>query len=756
MAGYLRASLRILLLTPALALVACATGEAPISHSTTTTNGTGGGGGGDLGPCGIDCSKIETPPCTMAVCNTGQEIGQINTCVVVKAPNGTTCDDGKFCTIGDVCEEGACVGSAPNRCGVPANPCVAVLCYEDLQTCDSTPANDGDACTPTNLCEVNGVCHIGECLGEPKDCSFSPLNECNKVTCNPASGKCEGTPDAQKDDTPCVLTGDLCSVNRTCKTGQCQGGVPKDCSPLNVGCQVGVCDGGTGLCETTDAPVGTSCNEGIPECYVGKCDDKGDCTPSPALDGTACNDHNACTKADTCASSVCGGSAVAGCVLYLNEGFETCPNGWTFGGDWQCGKPSNVGPAAAHTGSGVIATKVAGVYSVNQSFNTTVADSPTINLTAATKPMLSFWVWQHTEGGTFDGWNLKVSTNNGMSFSQIMTVTPAYNLTIGGQPAWGGNQSQQGWQNYLADLTDYAGQSIVLRFAFRSDGATVYPGVYLDDLVVAEPEQIPLYIDTTSPLPDVYVGMDYATQITSTGGSGALKWTKVADVNGGWLTIDSATGVLKGAPGPNNVGPVSVTVRVEEQTLPSNFAEKTFTFKVLHDAYYTSFEGACPNGWTLTGDWQCGVPTHPMNKGPATAYLGTQCLATQIAGDYSVSQTFAGTTATSPAIDLAGLSNPTLTFRMWLDSEGSTYDGVNLQISTDGASWSILDTVTPAYPLTIDGKPAWGGHQAALGWQFVKADLSNFAGQIVRLRFAFQSDSSSNYPGVYIDDFFVD
>jgi hypothetical protein len=132
-------------------------------------------------------------------------------------------------------------------------------------------------------------------------------------------------------------------------------------------------------------------------------------------DGTACNDHDACTKPPTSAGArrLRGGAAVAGCTLYLKEDFEVCPNGWTLGGDWGCGTPENVGPPLAHTGNGVLATDVSGVYSVSQSFNTAVADSPSIDLTLATNPMLSFWAWDHTEGGTFDGWNLKVSTNGG-------------------------------------------------------------------------------------------------------------------------------------------------------------------------------------------------------------------------------------------------------------------------------------------------------------------------------------------------------
>ena len=757
MVGYMRDFLRLWILLPVVWIVACATGQAPstASSSSSSSSSSGGGtGGGSVGPCGVDCAKFKTPQCTIAVCNLGQEIGPLNTCVVVPSPKGTACDDGKFCTTNDVCDNGTCAGGDPNTCGITPPPCSAVICYEDLKSCDMAPVNDGTACTPTDLCHFNGVCHVGDCVGELKDCSFSPLSECNTVACNSATGMCAGTPDPTKDNASCVLTGDLCQTSKTCAAGKCGGGTPKDCSALNVGCQIGACNAMNGFCGSTSAPVGSACSEGIAECHVGACDVKGSCLPSTGPDGTSCNDHDACTKGDTCAAGVCAGGPVAGCVLYFQEGFEVCPDGWTFGGDWQCGTPMNVGPATAHTGHGCIATKIAGLYSVNQSFDTAVADSPSINLTQATKPTLSFWAWVYTEGGTFDGWNLKVSTDGGQSFTEVATVTPAYPLTILTQPSWGGDLSAQGWQPYSADLTAYIGHAIILRFAFRSDGATVFPGVYIDDLVVAEPQETPLYIVTPSPLMDDYAGAGYAAQITKIGGTAGAVWSlKPGGMNTGWLTIDPATGVLKGTPTAAQTGPVSVTVHVEEPMLPSNFAEKTFTFTVNHDVYYTSFEGACPDGWALTGDWQCGVP---MNVGPATAYVGTQCIATQIAGNYNDNQTWAGTTATSPAIDLTSVSSPTLTFRMWLDTEGSTYDGANLKVSADGGTtYSIVTNVVPAYPLMIDGQPAWGGHHGGLGWQLVQADISAYAGKTIRLQFAFRSDSSGTYPGVYIDDILV-
>lgn len=714
------------------------------SSTTTTTE--------DLGPCGMDCSKIETPQCTVAVCNTGQVVGPINSCVVVSAEDDTSCDDGKFCTVDDVCKGGSCSGGHPNHCGKEENPCEAVVCYEESKSCDSQPVNDGTECKPTDLCEVNGVCELGVCVGEPKDCQFSPLNECNKVSCDPTTGQCVGVPDVEKEDAPCTLTGDVCMVNRTCKAGVCQGGSAKDCSALDVGCHIGICDPLSGACTPRPADVGTVCTEGIHECDVGECDDKGTCAAKPAPNGTTCNDHNACTKTDKCTAGLCGGSSIAGCSLYLHEGFETCPAGWTLAGDWECGTPENVGPTEPHTGTGCIGTQIDALYHVNQSFTGATADSPSIDLKSAVSPQLSFWAWDRTEGGTFDGWNLKISTDGGQNFTAVTTVTPAYPLTILSQPAWGGDHSADGWQYYKADLTAYAGQQdVILRFAFRSDGASVYPGVYIDDVTVAEPQEDPLYLMSEPPLPDVYAEQAYTAQIPRFGGTENAVWTLVGPgVNANWVTLDGSTGILGGTPTAANIGPVTISVHVEEPGLPSNFADATFTFNVKPATYYTSFEGACPNGWTLNGDWQCGVP---QNVGPATAYVGTQCIATKIAANYSDLQSYGGATATSPVISLAGAINPKLSFRMWVDTEGSTYDGFNLWISTDnGVNWTLNNDVTPAYPLVVAGKAAWGGHQSALGWQAVEADLSAWAGQDVRVRFAFRSDASGNFPGVYIDD----
>ena len=762
-------AIALTLLVPTLWIVGCATDN---STNTTTSSassstgsqggggptstsssggGEGGAGGSDLGPCGEDCSKITTPQCLTAVCNQGQYLGTVGACVVVPSKLGTSCEDGLFCTVNDSCDEGKCVGGPQNECGLTPPTCTTTTCDETSKSCGTAPADEGSSCAVTAACEVNGACHAGTCTGEPKDCSFAPQSECNEMACNPTTGACEPTPDATKNGKKCLLTGDLCKVGRTCTDGQCGGGTPKDCSSMTVGCVIGTCNPINGSCDAKPVLPGGEC-----PCHVGTCDANAACVSTPVADGTACSDFNSCTSADVCTAGTCAGTATTGCLVYMEESFETCPAGWKFGGDWQCGIPTNVGPATAHIGTGVIATQLHGNYNTNQSYDVTVADSPPVSLVTATDPRLSFWTWINTEGSTFDGFNLKVSTDGGTTFNQVMGVTPPYDLTIDGEEAWGEDQSALGWQNFTADLSAYAGQQIILRFAFRSDSVFTEPGVYIDDITVAESAAMPLSITSSSPLPDTFSTLPYSQQLKKNGGSNSSVWTIVAGTNHGWLSIDPASGVLAGTPAAANVGPVSVTVRVDEPTVPTNFIQKVFTFNVTDIGkllFSEGFEGACPSGWTLTGDWQCGAPTV---VGPSSAYSGAQCIATQIAGEYHDGQTWTGTTATSPPIALTTAVSPKLSFRMWVDTEGSSFDGANLKISTNnGMSYSLVGNVVPAYSLTVGGEPAWGGHQDQLGWQLVQVDLAAYAGQTIRLRVAFRSDTSGTYPGVYIDDVLV-
>ena len=465
--------------------------EDTTSNASATGPGVGGGGNGsggmgtgaDTGSCEEDCSAITTPDCQVAECNEGMHPGPIGQCVVVPGNDGASCDDGMFCTLGDSCRDGMCIGGeGVNDCGLQPGPCQAITCNDMIDDCEFGPADDGSACLPNGLCEVNGACIAGMCVGTPKDCLFDALAECNSMTCNAMTGDCDAMPNAALNGQPCELTGTLCNDGKTCSNGACLGGAPKDCSQFTAGCETGMCNPVSGLCFGMPGMMGDPCADGTDQCNDGICDGMNNCVPTPVMNGIPCTDPNICTTGDTCQAGACTGGTVDPNCYY--EGFDGgCPAGWTLGGDWQCGVQTTSGPMSAFSGTMCLGTVINGLYNNNQSFAVTTADSPPIMLTTAT-PQMTFQVWNNTEGFGFDGFNLQISTDNGMTFNAVSSVTPAYNDTIGGQAAWSGDDSMLDWQLYNADLTAFNGMTVILRFAFESDTSVTLPGVYIDDVTV--------------------------------------------------------------------------------------------------------------------------------------------------------------------------------------------------------------------------------------------------------------------------------
>jgi len=122
-------------------------------------------------------------------------------------------------------------------------------------------------------------------------------------------------------------------------------------------------------------------------------------------------------------------------------------------------------------------------------------------------------------------------------------------------------------------------------------------------------------------------------------------------------------------------------------------------------------------------------------------------------------------------------TNPTLTFSLnyAVEALGGTgqyngWDACNVRISTtNGASWTVISG-TPAYNATSCysfgfehgegvGIPGWGG--SSNGWVNAVFNLSTYAGQTVKIRFAFASDPAyctgdqANLFGMMVDDIVV-
>ncbi|MEO6026303.1 MAG: hypothetical protein ABIR79_05500 [Candidatus Binatia bacterium] len=126
-----------------------------------------------------------------------------------------TCGDGNI-DPNETCDDGDANGG--DGC---SNFCRIEACYDctgEPSVCtpvaDTTPCNDGSACTQTDTCQS------GVCTGtDPVTCSAS--DQCHDVgTCNPANGGCSNP--AKAEGASCD-DGESCSGPDTCAAGVCSG-----------------------------------------------------------------------------------------------------------------------------------------------------------------------------------------------------------------------------------------------------------------------------------------------------------------------------------------------------------------------------------------------------------------------------------------------------------------------------------------------------------------------------------------------------
>ena len=106
--------------------------------------------------------------------------------------------------------------------------------------------------------------------------------------------------------------------------------------------------------------------------------------------------------------------------------------------------------------------------------------------------------------------------------------------------------------------------------------------------------------------------------------------------------------------------------------------------------------------------------------------------------------------------DFTGVSSPiNLGYWMWYDIE-EDWDYLYLEASTDGETWEIITT-----PSGTDYNPSgnsygWGYTGQSGGWKPEEVDLSQFAGQKVKIRFEYITDANIYGEGFLLDDISID
>ncbi|MBN2496240.1 MAG: putative metal-binding motif-containing protein [Deltaproteobacteria bacterium] len=223
-----------------------------------------------------DCSALDAA-CSHGVCNRQTGLCEAETL------DGQDCDDGQWCTVGDICAGDICQGQA-RECD-DDDDCTVDTCDEADDTCRFTlQPRPGEEGPPGDASCSNGVdddcdrdtdgedanCHV--CI-EDADCDDT--NECTDDRCE--SDACVNEP--VRNGTECDL-GLYCTPEPTCQNGSCVG-AERDCSLLDSDCAEGICS-----------------------------ESLRDCVESPLQDGLPCDDGDPCSSLDTCRSGECSAGPV--------------------------------------------------------------------------------------------------------------------------------------------------------------------------------------------------------------------------------------------------------------------------------------------------------------------------------------------------------------------------------------------------------------------------------------------------------------
>ncbi len=245
-----------------------------------------------------DCLPLGPPPlCELYQCTPDHQ------CITATAPDGEPCTPTAPCFVDGTCVGGQCVGETPATCN-DDNPCTEDSCDPE-KGCLATPVDgtcdDGDKCTEGDTC-VEGIC-----AGTAVTCADD--NPCTTDGCDPLVGCLFTNQEGACDDgDPC--TGQDVCVGGVC-TGQddlCQCASDEDCAgALDDPCSA------TATCVMDEPPfycavTPVACPASPTVCATAQCDsDSGGCVLVPANAGDACDDPLNCVTGGTCDQGKCVG-----------------------------------------------------------------------------------------------------------------------------------------------------------------------------------------------------------------------------------------------------------------------------------------------------------------------------------------------------------------------------------------------------------------------------------------------------------------
>ncbi|MBM4780069.1 MAG: hypothetical protein GQE15_20390 [Archangiaceae bacterium] len=108
-------------------------------------------------------------------CQTGGTCNATNGACEYQNRTGS-CDDSNACTTTDVCQNGACVGTAPTTCATPTACFETSVCIPADGGCTATLKAEGAACDDGDACSGTDTCTLGRCLGSIRPATFDDFS----------------------------------------------------------------------------------------------------------------------------------------------------------------------------------------------------------------------------------------------------------------------------------------------------------------------------------------------------------------------------------------------------------------------------------------------------------------------------------------------------------------------------------------------------------------------------------------------------
>ncbi len=260
-------------------------------------------------------------------------------CSTPPVADGTACDDGAFCTVDDACEGGVCLGT-PRDCSGAGDQCIVGVCDDSVDACLGQPKANGVTCDDGAFCTVGDVCREGRCEGVRRDCA-AVGGQCEVGTCDEGANACRVR--ARADGASCD-DGNACTRTDSCRAGVCAGTNPVTCAAPDQCHDAGRCTPATGECSSRAKADGGPCDDGdacseADACSAGQCrgrvlpdgDGDGFCDAvdlcpgisDPAqgdTDGDGVGDVCQCTSPAPGRCIAGGGSKRTDCLLELTSG----------------------------------------------------------------------------------------------------------------------------------------------------------------------------------------------------------------------------------------------------------------------------------------------------------------------------------------------------------------------------------------------------------------------------------------------------